>query len=354
MKGVTHYFFAAALASLIPTLMIMAVYEKSFIIVLAAIAGILPDYIDFKIVRFLWRVDEEIIPEWPIPNASRIAEKIAKLIDEVWEKKKVINVQIHTIKTGPSTWRKWFIYIDPDRQRIKVGIGPIQTFGGRTFDATIEEVPPDKRVGEAKFSAPLRYGYKDRTIEVSILTGPMVAFAPTDDHVEVVFLPWHRYASHSIILAGGLSSIVFLVALLFGISSFKALMYSIAFFVGYTSHILSDQFGHMGSNLFWPFTKKRIEGLKITESADPYANFLLFWLSTMILLWQMNSAISPKPITFPWTYTILGVEISIAYLLFLVAIPSIIIIIARVLFWKPRGDPYLRNLLREEYGELFG
>ena len=46
--------------------------------------------------------------------------------------------------------------------------------------------------------------------------------------------------------------------------------------VGYASHILSDHLGHMGSNLFWPITKSRTPGLKLTESADPYSNFAVF------------------------------------------------------------------------------
>ncbi len=354
MRGVTHYFFAAALVSLIPPVMLMAVYEKSFIIVLAAIAGILPDYIDFKIIRFLWRVDEEIIPEWPIPNTERIAKRIAELIDEAWEKMRTINVQIHTIKTGPNTWRRWYIHFDPTKQKVKVGIGPIQTFGGRIFEATIEDIPEDMRVGEAKFSAPLVYGYKDRTVKISILTGPMISFVPREDHLEVVFLPWHRYMSHSIPLAGLFSIITLLIALLLGAPMSKAAIYAVAFFVGYISHIISDQFGYMGSNLFWPFTKRRVEGMKIAESMDPYANFLLFWISATILVWQMNTSITPRPISFPWTYTILGAEICIGYILFLMIIPSILIIVARFLFWKPKGDPYLRNLLEEEYGELLG
>ncbi|MEX0567862.1 MAG: hypothetical protein Q6363_001715, partial [Candidatus Njordarchaeota archaeon] len=209
MKGVTHYFVAAALVSMLPMVMWLTVYEKSFIIVLGAIAGILPDYIDFKIVRFLWPIDDEIIPDWPIPDAQEIANKIARIIDETWEQKRPFNLQLHTIKTGPSTWRRWYVHFDTDKKLVKVGIGPIQTFGGKIFEASIEDIPPEKRVGEARFSAPLVYGYKDKTIKIRILSGPLISFVPKEDHIEVVFLPWHRHASHSVTLAGLLSFIVF-------------------------------------------------------------------------------------------------------------------------------------------------
>ncbi len=352
MKGVTHYFFAAALVSLIPSVMAMAVYERSFIIVLGAIAGILPDYIDFKIVRFLWPIDIEIMPDWPIPDAQKIAEQVSKIIDDVWEEKKTITVQFHTIKTGPNTWRQWFIYLDPDKQIVKVGVGAIRTFGGRIYRSTIDDIPKEKRVGEARFGAPLIYGYKDRTIRMEILSGPTVSFVPTEEGVEVVFLPWHRYMSHSITLGALLSAIVMMIVLALGCTFLRSLIYFAVFFVGFSSHILADQFGHMGSNLFWPFTKKRVEGFKITESADPYANFGLFWTSLVILFWRMNMSIEPRPIELPWTYTLMGIEISLFLVAYLIIVPWLALILLRIQFWRPTGDPYLRDMLMEETAEL--
>jgi len=334
--------------------MYMAVYEKSFIIVLGAIAGILPDFLDFKIIKFFWPIDDEIIPDWPIPDSEKIAKEIAAIIDNVWENKKPYTIQIHTIKTGPNTWRRWYIHLDPDNKKVKVGIGPIQTFGGRPFEATMEEIPKEKRVAEASFNAPLIYNYKDRTIKMKILSGPTVSFVPKENGVEVVFLPWHRYISHSFVVGGIFSIFVMLIMLALGSTFYRAYIYGLAFFVGYSSHILTDQPGHMGSNLFWPFTKKRIEGLKITESADPFANLGTFWTAIAILLWQMNSVIEPQPITFPWTYNILGAQISLFYILVFISIPWLIIIVLRQILWKPTGDPYLRDLFLEEVAELAG
>ena len=353
MRGVTHYFIAAALVSLIPSVMWLAIHEKSFIIVLGAIAGILPDYIDFKIVRFLWRVDEEILPEWPFPDPERVAKKVAELIDKAWMERRTINVQFHTIKTGPNTWRRWYVYLDPDKQIVRVGIGPVQTFGGRDFPATMEDVPEDRRVGEAKFNAPLVYGYKDRTIKISILTGPMVAFTPRQDHVEVIFLPWHRYMSHSFTLAGMLSLAVLAIALMLGSTLYMASLYALVFFVGFSSHIITDHFGYMGSNFFWPITKRRVEGFKWMESMDPYANFAAFWLSLTILFWQMNVSVD-QSIQFPWTYEVLGVTISLFYLVVIMVVPVILILLLRAKFWHPKGDPYLRNILGEETTEILG
>lgn len=346
MKGVTHYFFAAALVSLIPMVMQLSVYEKAFIIVLGAVAGILPDYIDFKIVKYLWRIDEEITPEWPIPDARRISEKIAQVIDEAWEKKRIINVQIHTIKTGPNTWRRWYIHLNPETKKVVVGIGPIQTFSGREFSNTVEDIPPEKRKGEASFNASLKYDYKDRTIKISILSGPTVAFVPRDDHVEVVFLPWHRCCSHSFTMGAVLSLLVIGFSLIFLQSLTHSLINGLAFFVGYASHIISDQLGFMGSNLLWPITKNRTPGFKLAESMDPYANFILFWLSITTLFWQMNASI-PNPISFPLTIAVGSILIPVSYVL-IVIIPIVLAVLLRKKFWKSHEDPYLKNLLSEE------
>ena len=349
MKGVTHYFFAAALVSLIPLVMQLSVYDKAFIIVLGAVAGILPDYIDFKIIKYLWRVDEEILPDWPIPDAKKISSRLAELVDEAWNKKREINVQLHTIKTGPNTWRRWYVHFDPDNKRVVVGFGPIQTFSGREFSNTIEDIPPEKRVGEAKFSAPLKYDYKDRTVKISILSGPMISLVPKDDHVEIVFLPWHRCCSHSFTMGALISLIVFGVSLLF-LPLLHSIINGIAFFVGYASHVISDQLGYMGSNIFWPFTKERKPGLKLAESMDPYANFILFWLSLTTLFWMMNISV-PRPVSFPWTITVLGFSVSISYLLIAI-LPIVLAIILRRIYWRPTEDPYLRNILSEEQYSL--
>lgn len=354
MKGVVHYFIAAAAASLIPMVMELSIYEKAFVILFAAIAGILPDYIDFKLVRFFWRVDEEIIPDWPIPDTKKIARRVAELIDKAWNEKRTINVQFHTIKVGPSTWRRWYVHLNPDKKKVIVGVGPIQTFGGRDFLSTVEDIPPEMRVGEASFEAPLKYDYKDRTIKVSILVGPMVAFKPKEDKIEVVFLPWHRSFSHSFTLGAFISAIFLGILLLLGWTFDIAKIYALAFFVGYASHVVSDHLGYMGSNLFWPFTKERTPGLKLAESIDPYLNFGTFWTMMAILIWQMNYSINPPPIDFSITFGELFIPAYISYPVIAVLIPWIILLTLRKYFWKPSEDPVLRNLLREELEAILG
>jgi len=141
--------------------------------------------------------------------------------------------------------------------------------------------------------------------------------------------------------------VVFLSIWGMGFGLFASALYSVAFMVGYASHILSDHLGHMGSNLFWPITKSRTPGLKLTESADPYSNFAVFWLSITTLFWQMNAYV-PEPIVFPWILKLGAITISMFYAVIIMILPALLILILRHKYWRPSSDPYLENLLREE------
>ncbi|MEX2690705.1 MAG: metal-dependent hydrolase [Candidatus Njordarchaeia archaeon] len=348
MKGVVHYFVAAAIVSLLPFVMELSVEQKSLIIVLGAIAGLLPDYIDFKIAKFFERVDEEILPDWPYPDSQKIARKIAMMIDESWNTKKTLNLQLHTIKVGPNLWRKWYVTFDSERKKVKVMVGPITTTGGKDFPETINDIPEELRKGEADFNAPLFYRYKDNVIKMRAFTGPMIAFKPTEDYLEVEFLPWHRRWSHSITIAAVFSMILWVLSYILTLDINITNIITLAFFVGYNTHIITDQPGYMGSNLFWPITKKRIRGFKIAESMDPFMNFFTFYLAIMILLWQMNTAITPHPIDFALKFGSLVIPSIISFIILWVMLPEAVILLLRKRYWKPPKDPFLEELFKDE------
>jgi hypothetical protein len=52
--------------------------------------------------------------------------------------------------------------------------------------------------------------------------------------------------------------------------------------------VLEDQLGYLGSNLFWPFTKTRSNGMRLMHSGDTIPNMLTVWLSLMLLLLNLD------------------------------------------------------------------
>jgi hypothetical protein len=84
--------------------------------------------------------------------------------------------------------------------------------------------------------------------------------------------------------------------------------------LGYAGHILEDQLGYMGSNLFWPITGRRYDGLRLIHSGDAIPNMVTVWLSLTLLLLNLDRArdlplIAPGP-----------------YLGFVVLLPSLLLI----------------------------
>ncbi len=70
--------------------------------------------------------------------------------------------------------------------------------------------------------------------------------------------------------------------------------------LGYAAHVLEDQLGFMGSNLFWPFTKRRFDGAHLLHSGDTVPNLVTVWLSLTLILLNLDRArltplISPGP-----------------------------------------------------------
>ena len=82
-----------------------------------------------------------------------------------------------------------------------------------------------------------------------------------------------------------------------------------AFFIGplaFWSHVFVDQMGHLGSNLYPPWTKVRSLGWRWSTSSSAFGNQMVNYLSAVIILWNIN-AYGPKAVfTLPWARGIAG------------------------------------------------
>jgi membrane-bound metal-dependent hydrolase YbcI (DUF457 family) len=132
----------------------------------------------------------------------------------------------------------------------------------------------------------------DLEIEVDVFSGPALDFRRCGDGVEVVFIPWHRRWSHSLTLVALLGA---------GIALLLGPPYGLVYTLGSLTHILEDQLGYMGSNLLYPFTRRRAKGLRLFHSGDVLPNLFAVWLSVVLLLFNLDR-FSSAPVLDPWRY----------------------------------------------------
>jgi membrane-bound metal-dependent hydrolase YbcI (DUF457 family) len=136
----------------------------------------------------------------------------------------------------------------------------------------------------------------EATTEMDIFEGPSFSMDPQPDgRVCVRFIPWHRQWSHSLTFAAGLALLV---------GGFGGLRAAGIAAGACGLHILADQLGFMGSNLFFPFTEHRQPGRQLIRSDHPTANFAVIWFTGLLIYWNLARA-APAPLNPPSLITLL-------------------------------------------------
>jgi len=239
----------------------------------------MPDFLDFKIYRFLEKWDLIYEPDEKEKDPEKIIDIIEKAMERALKEKREIRLKLHTLLIGPDLWRRYGIYFDSENNTIKAFYGP--SVNTSQYPVPSEQPPP--REAERKMKIKFEYNYKD--IIVDIFSGPSLAFVPEGDKIKIIFLPWHREWTHGLFPPLILS--VLLGAFLYILKSPFYLQDAMIFFIGFISHGLLDQLGHMGVNFLWPFQKERIRGVGIAEAMNPIANFVTIWFSGSLILFNI-------------------------------------------------------------------
>jgi len=312
MKGIAHFVTGVAIATFFPEVVQQAA-EGSLLPMLGGIAGILPDTLDFKFARYFERYDLEIDPG-PEPDAREIAEKVASAMRRAYETGKPQNVMLHTIRLGADLWRQYIIRFDPARGEVAVRIGPVVNTGQVPFPGSEPEGAEEVRV---KVGVPMVHTY-DAENRVDIFSGPSFKFVRKGDKLHVHFLDWHRRWSHSLTLALALALVAAGIAALVewlarGFLTRAPLWVGLVTGLGFAGHILEDQLGFMGSNLFYPFTRERFIGLRLLRSGDAIPNFLTVWLSVALILFNLDR-FSASPRLDPGVFLLLAVALPLVVL----------------------------------------
>jgi len=305
LKGLTHYLTGVCVATFFPMVVAAAYYPDlillTLLIPIGGLFGYLPDFLDFKFTRYIEKSDEIINPGYKELDPWRVAEKIVYAINRAYESKKPVKIKLQTLRMPNGLWRRYSIKFLIKQRQVVVRIGPLITTGLEVLEGT---EPEEEKVAILRYKPYLHYSYEDVT-NVDIWDGPTFEFRREGNVVYADFIQWHRRWSHSLTLG-------LIMGLL--IAGFAAILYSIKGITlsdldiitiigiitgGMWGHIIVDQLGWLGSNLFWPITGKRKQGLGLTRSMDAFGNFLTIYILTMLIIWNLNR-FAPTPV-FGWT-----------------------------------------------------
>ncbi len=256
--------------------------------------------------------DLEIDPG-PRPDARHIAEQVAGAMRRAYETAKPQNVMLHTIRLGADLWRQYTIRFDPNQGEVAVRIGPIVN----TSQAPLPGSAPEGAEARVRPGVPLVHTY-DAENKVDIFSGPSFRFERQGDRLVVHFLDWHRRWSHSLTLATALGLLTAGVAALIeflgrGALTRTPLWAGLVVGLGFAGHVLEDQLGFMGSNLFWPFTRRKAIGAQLLRSGDALPNFLTVWTALALILFNLDR-FSARPLLNPWLYLGLAVALPLLVL----------------------------------------
>jgi membrane-bound metal-dependent hydrolase YbcI (DUF457 family) len=285
MKGIAHFASGLVAASFVPGVA-EAAANGSLLIALGGACAMLPDWLDFKFARFLEKRDAEVAPDPVKPDPQVMADAIAQQLRLAQTAPRV--VQLHPTRRGVIDWLLYSVRFDVARGDVVVTMNGVEArshacpldytydgaldvieLGGPSlkFSARPSPQPPPAQVG----------GRADTPLSRSDGRGVGGEGAP----VRIEFLPWHRTWSHSLVLAA-LAGVV--------CSLWMGWTAGVVAALGYAVHVLEDQLGYMGSNLFWPFTRNRSDGLGLLHSGDTIPNMVTVWLSIMLLLLNLDRA----------------------------------------------------------------
>lgn len=279
MKGITHFMAGVAVATFFPEVVGAAAGDLAFGPLLGGLAGLLPDTLDFKLLRFLERRDLELDPADTAdaegrPDPQALAEGLAAAVARAHAGGQTVRLQLHTLRLRGDLWRRWILSFDRARDEVVVRVGPAVTTGQMPLPGS---APAGPALGRAPLPVPVLYDYDDE-IAVDILAGPSLALAPVPGAVRVTFLPWHRAGSHSLLMVLLLGAAGWLLAPVLGLVMALAAL----------AHVVLDQLGSMGSELWFPLDRRRVRGLGLIRSGDALPNLATVWAAGALILWNLD------------------------------------------------------------------
>lgn len=271
MKGISHFAAGIAAASFFPEAIETAAGGNPLYMLLGGFFGLLPDTLDFKFIRYFCKYDIEVAPDPVNPDPDLIADALIKGLGDAWTLRRKVCVKFHTLRLAADRWLAYRIEIDRKKQRITVQFGDILDTGGNTVGWRNENLKAARRM-----PCDLVSDYGGR-VDVTFLEGPTLLLCPEKTFVRSVFIHWHREWSHSLMMACFAAGfVIMLVDVTAGLIAASALLL----------HVIMDQAGFMGNNLFYPLSSCRVRGERLLRSGTGIWNISAVWMSALLALWN--------------------------------------------------------------------
>lgn len=269
MKGITHFAVGIAAASCFPCAVEAGADGNPLYFILGGVFGILPDTLDFKLYRFFYNHEIYVTCDPLDPDPGIIADGVASAVNMAFVSGKPVRIKLNTIRIGSDQWQSYNIEFDVPGRKVVAKLGPVVDSGGKTVCET------DTKSAEARLVCGIRLDYY-AVSQVTILDGPTFRMVVDDDGRRVVpeFIPWHRSWSHSVTLGCAWAGLGWLLW-----DGWAGLIILSA----YLLHTVLDQCGFMGSNLYFPFTCRRTDGMMLAHSGDVLWNLSTTWISCLIV-----------------------------------------------------------------------
>ena len=299
MKGFTHFVTGLAVTSFFPWTVEAAAQGNPLYFLLGGVAALLPDTLDFRVIRYFYRHDIEVTPDPRKPDMQMVADAIANAID--CADTKPLRVRLNTIRTGTDSWQRYRIHINANTRQVTASLDGIIDTGGNL----IHQQEPQRKSAQAPFNRSLTPEYL-ADFAVEMFDGPHLEIAPAPNHESILrFIPWHRSYTHS-----------FCVSAMLGIVTavFASWQAAIVVLCAHASHILLDQLGYMGSNLLWPLSKTRFPGFKLQHASSSFWNFAAVWISVALIYGNLHSHTPGVPAIPPIGFLIATIIIPLALL----------------------------------------
>ncbi|MEI6969938.1 MAG: metal-dependent hydrolase [bacterium] len=281
MKGFTHFTVGMAAASCFPAAVAAAAAGSPLCFILGGAFGILPDTLDFKFYRFFVKHDMEVVPDPNAPDAQMIADAVAYAINRASLGGRPVRIRLNTIPAGADCWRQYTVRFDVVGRRVGVRCGSLVDTGQNAMPGPA----PDEDEAFAAVCCQISLDY-EATVNVDIFEGPLFTMRPVEGGcVRAEFIGWHRQWSHSL---PAMLLFALCGAFLWGHTA------GLVICAAYGMHILADQCGFMGSNLWFPLTSGRTSGWGYIHSSSGVANAVTVWSSCLVIFWNLYKTV-PGP-----------------------------------------------------------
>ena len=282
MKGIAHFISGVTAASFCPWSVEAAVNGNPLYFVLGGAFGILPDTLDFKFYRFFYKHDIYVQPDPAKADAQAVADACARAVKMAIDENRTVRLKLSTVRKGADYWQQYSVKFDSEKGEVQARFGPVVNTGQVPVP---KSAPKEAATAKAKLACPITQTY-DSVTQVDIFDGPTFSFEPDGKGGVILhFLPWHRNWSHSFTMGAVFGAIGWL---------FWGWQAAVVIFLGMAAHLIEDQMGLMGSNLFFPITKKRFMGLHMMRSGDSIPNFTTVWACCLLIFWNLYRYSGPS------------------------------------------------------------